>query len=376
MRKKIAVTIPSLALGGAERSLVRLVNCLNDDGFDITIILFASETGPCSVDLCPDIRVLLMGGIQSSNPFLWFRLEKVLKEIEPDLVVGWSTYANLVSILVNKVFGRRKVLVSERNYLPKLLGPENESSYLRRILTSYGIKVLYARADCVTANSEDSLRFMKSYIGKRPTYFYLPNMIDVRKSLEMSKEAPPDIPVWVEGPRLLALGRMDHQKGFDVLVRAMAIVRKVKRWSLGFVGEGSQRRVLEKQVQDLKMADCIFFLGEKIDPFPYYGWADIVIIPSRFEGFPNVLLEAMACRKAVIVTNCLTGPKEITLQGKFGRLIPVENEEALAAEILYLGENKTIRETLGQQASVHIASKYDTSVIGFQIKALFKNLAS
>jgi glycosyltransferase involved in cell wall biosynthesis len=117
-------------------------------------------------------------------------------------------------------------------------------------------------------------------------------------------------------------------------------------------------------------------LGEKIDPFPYYGWADIVVIPSRFEGFPNVLLEAMACGKAAIVSNCLTGPYEITSQGKFGQLVPVENAEALAAEILHLGEHKILRETLGQQASIHIASKYDTNVIGPQIKALFKNLVS
>lgn len=375
-KKKIVVIVPSLTLGGAEKSLVKLVNCLHDYGFDMTVISFASGADLCAADVNPDINVVPLGGIPSSHPLLWYKLKRALGAIGPDLVVGWSTYANLVTILVSKMFGRWKVLVSERNYLPKLLGPENERSFLRRFLTRFAIKILYARADCVTANSEGSVNFLKSYIGNKSSYYCIPNMIDVDKALELSRELPSDIPDWPAGPRLLALGRLVHQKGFDVLMEAIAIVRKTKRWSLVVVGDGPQREVLQKQVRHLEIDKCISFLGERINPFPYYGWADIVIIPSRFEGFPNVLLEAMACGKAAIVSNCLTGPYEMTSQGKFAQLVPVDDAEVLAKEIMRLGDNKILRENLGQQAAVHVARKFDINVINPQIETLFRKILS
>jgi glycosyltransferase involved in cell wall biosynthesis len=108
---------------------------------------------------------------------------------------------------------------------------------------------------------------------------------------------------------------------------------------------------------------AVVWEGEQANPFPYYGWADIVISPSRFEGFPNVPLEAMACGKAVICSDCRTGPRELTRTGRYGRLVPAEDSSALAAAIISLGDHPDAARDLGHAAHEHVRACYDYDVV-------------
>jgi glycosyltransferase involved in cell wall biosynthesis len=163
------------------------------------------------------------------------------------------------------------------------------------------------------------------------------------------------------GPRILAIGRLDAQKGFDVLLNAFAVVRRHYPWRLVLVGDGPEREALHALARRSGLDDAVEWIGAIRNPFPYYRWADLVVMPSRFEGFPNVALEAMSCGKPVICANCKTGPREVTQNGRYGMLVKVNDVDSLAEAILTLGADAERRVQLGRLAQNHVRATYDVS---------------
>jgi glycosyltransferase involved in cell wall biosynthesis len=202
---------------------------------------------------------------------------------------------------------------------------------------------------------------MQRYIGGKASFQWLPNTIDVNSidhrathpvSCDFTDHKP---------PRFLAIGRLVRQKGFDLLLQAFAIVRERRpEWSLHIVGSGPERARLGSLAVELGVEKAVAWSTATSNPFPLYRWADLVLVPSRFEGFPNVPLEAMALGRAVIFADCKTGPRELTENGRFGRLVPVGDVEALARAILELGDSAEAREKLGVAAREHVARTYGT----------------
>jgi glycosyltransferase involved in cell wall biosynthesis len=364
MLKHICFIAPSLMLGGAERSLVKLANSYVEIGQKVTVITFSKKKG-LQYALDKDITVQSLNDLSSSNPLLWWKTYKLICLINPDIVFGWSLYANLVCVLVSQ-FLKIKIVLSERNYLPEALNKYSCKNNIRLWLTWWSVRYLYSKAAIITANSKQNLHFLQNYIGTGPVYKYLPNMIDVNSIDEYTGQNKIDIPN-IDSPHILAVGRLVHQKGFDVLLEAFAIVLKYRKWSLVIVGDGSENINLQSLAKKLGIEHAVCWLGSKENPFPYYRWSDIVVIPSRFEGFPNVPLEAMACAKAVICSDCDSGPRELTCNGQYGKLVEVGDVEALADEIMKLGDDIDACKSLGDSAKEHIKHTYDKSIIQHQL---------
>lgn len=360
MSQHICFVVPSLDVGGAERSLVKLANAYVGLGQKVTIITFSDICG-LQYLLEKTIIVYSISGMSTSNPMLWLCVRQYLRKNNPDVVFGWSLYANLVATLVT-ARPSKKLIISERNYLPKAIDVRGRRAGLRARMSLLAIRYLYPRADIITANSRQSLRFLQKFVGSGPEYIHLPNMIDVNGISEYAKQKAHDIPD-VQGPHILAVGRLCYQKGFDVLLNAFAIIREYHPWSLVIVGVGEEHNNLMQQAKCLGIDNAVFWMGAKENPFPYYKWADLVVVSSRFEGFPNVPLEAMACGTTVICADCKTGPRELTQSGRFGRLVPVGNVEALVEEILALGKDSMSRTVLGDAAQKHISNTYDNRVV-------------
>jgi len=361
----IALVIPSLELGGAARSLVKLVNGIGASFDEVHVVCMTSSDRDLVGEFDLGERMVLheLAGGKSANPLLWFRVRRVLKQIRPQVVVGWSCYANLVVLVATRAMRGIKVVVSERIYVPRMHGKGSRGSRLRKRLTLAAIRCLYRYADIVTANSRKNLVFLRKFVGRGPGYHLLPNMVDVSHlDIRAREPLPESIPIRA-GPRLLAVGRLDHQKGFDILIEAMAKVRRVQPWTLVMVGDGPEGEGLKSLARRLGIGDALQWVGRTANPFAMYCWADLVIVPSRYEGFPNVLLEAMACGRAVICSNCETGPAELTVGGQFGRLVPVGDTEAMAEAILELGASAEARRALGQAARAHVQATYEARVV-------------
>jgi glycosyltransferase involved in cell wall biosynthesis len=151
------------------------------------------------------------------------------------------------------------------------------------------------------------------------------------------------------------MGRLVHQKGFDTLIAAFGtIAERWPDWSLTIVGEGPERGALERMARDAGCAGRVHFAGRVNDPRPVLSTASVFVLPSRFEGFPNALVEAMASGCAVVATDCPSGPAEIVEDGHDGILVPVDRSDRLAAALEDLLDNEQRRVTLGAAARIAV----------------------
>jgi GalNAc-alpha-(1->4)-GalNAc-alpha-(1->3)-diNAcBac-PP-undecaprenol alpha-1,4-N-acetyl-D-galactosaminyltransferase len=354
--RRISIVVSSLALGGAERSALKAAKLLRQRGFHVHIVvtnrghhdLVSSEAG--------DLPITFLNARRSASPLVWWKLRAALIGLRPDTVVGWAMIANLLVLLVSRPTDTWKVAISERNFLPRLIRGYNSSRLIQNVLT-WLVKKLYSRADVISANSQDSLSFLRRFIGPGPRYLFLPNLLDdipARAASIAQSESK------VDGAMLvLAVGRLDVQKGFDVLLESFSmVIQQRPTWRLLIVGEGAERGRLEAQALSLGIASVVSFEGAVLDPYPFFLRADMVVVPSRFEGFPNVALEAMMCGRPVICSNCRTGPKELLRNGTYGLLVPVENSGALARAIIQLGDDPQLRDRLGREGRRHVLNTY------------------
>jgi len=369
MNNHICFLTPSLELGGAERSLVKMANTYTVLGQKVTIISFSSKPGLQKL-LNKKITLYSLPNLSASNPILWIQIFLYLRKVKPNIIFGWSLYGNLVAALLAINIKTSKLILSERNYLPCMINKQKRHVNLRSCLSLFTIRRLYHHAHVITANSQQSIRFLKKYIGSKPAYLHLPNMINLNEiDIAMNQPMPPPTPV--TDLKILAVGRLWHQKGFDILLEAMQEIFKIHpTWSLLIVGDGPEKQQLLTLSEKLNLTQNIHWAGAQINPFPYYKWADLVIVPSRFEGFPNVPLEAMACGTPVICSDCKTGPRELTCGGKFGILVPVKNPQLLAHEIISIGEDKSFQKILGENARNHIKNTYTDQVVQIQMLKL------
>jgi glycosyltransferase involved in cell wall biosynthesis len=328
----------------------------------VVVISLAGADEPLLHELPNGTEIMCLDASSSANPLTWWRVYLKLRSLRPDLVLGWSTYANLLAVVVTRFMPHCRVILSERIYLPLMFG-RTRSSLIRRSMVFKLMRILYKRADSVTANSRDTVRFLKTYIGTGPAYRILPNVIDVLDASRRAESLASPMLQGIEGPRILALGRLCYQKGFDVLLDALAQVRITHPWTLVIVGDGPEKEALMAKANSLGLGAAVRWMGKASNPFPYYHWADMVVVPSRFEGFPNVPLEAMACGRSVICSDCKTGPRELTAGGRMGVLVPVDDAEALARAILDLGLDPVKRMRLGESARNHVLINHDIGMM-------------
>lgn len=252
-------------------------------------------------------------------------LRELLKEMEPDVVVSFLGQTNILTIAAASDLQARLV-VSERNdpIRQELAKPWQS---LRPIL--------YPLADIVTANSHGALEEMQRYCSAAKLA-YLPNPVVVPNRNNARRTNA-----------ILFLARLVHQKGPDLLIDAFAeFVRENPKWRLQIAGDGPMRRELTERVHDYGIQNNVIFHGMVKDPIPLLLRSRIFVLPSRFEGTPNSLLEAMSSRLACIVTDASPGPLKLVEHGLSGLVVPNEDASGLAAAMQLLARDAKLRGTL------------------------------
>ncbi|WP_216901856.1 glycosyltransferase [Synechococcus sp. CCY 9618] len=212
--------------------------------------------------------------------------------------------------------------------------------------------VHYRRADVVTANTEGVLRALQA-MGHWRRLELLPNPLPAGVGRGGAIEAVP------QQRELLAVARLVHQKGLDLLIRALASLggdSTCADWRLVLVGDGPERAALAALAAREGVADRVLFEGFKSDPVRYMARASVFVLPSRFEGMPNALLEAMASGLAVVVSDASPGPLEMVDPGVNGLVVPSEDVEALADALGRLMADQALRERLGAAARQRLRS--------------------
>lgn len=324
MKRKVAFILPSLRGGGAERVITNIIKSLDHNKFDISLILLKKE-GPY-LDLLPNyIRVVDLNTFRVRNSII--PLINAINKIKPDTILSTMGHLNLLVLATRFLFkGNPKVIVREANT------PSKRISKKERILIQV-YKYLYSKADLIIAQCNEMKHdIMKVFNIKDEKIVYIYNPLDIEAIKEQARKKNPFNPNKVN---FLSVGRLTVQKGFDILINAFAIlVKETPNAHLTILGEGNLKQELMEQAVTMGIEKNISFVGFKSNPYPYYKYADVYVLSSRWEGFPNSLLEALACGTKIVATNCKSGPREIIGDNEFGTLVSEGDYESLANGII------------------------------------------
>lgn len=324
--KRVTIYLPNLDGGGAERIMVSVANGIAALGHSVDLVL-ASATGTYLSEVSDTVNVVDLGKrrVVASLP----ALTRYLRSNAPDAVLSAINHSNIVALLARKLAGVRcRIVVSERNAPSRSLAGGRVAT-LMRVLT----RKLYPSADAIVCVSQGVQREMEDLLKLPPeklTTIYNPLEIDRIASL---RDAPTGHD-WLDhktAPVIVAVGRLTAQKDYPTLLRAFALLRRDRTAKLIVVGEGEDRTRLETLASELAIAADVAFVGFKQNPFAWMAASDLYVLSSAWEGLPGALLQAMACGARIVSTDCRTGPDEILENGRWGRLVPVGDPEAMAA---------------------------------------------
>jgi glycosyltransferase involved in cell wall biosynthesis len=287
-------------------------------------------------------------------------LVRYLRRARPDSIFSATTYLNIETVLARRLAGvPSRLVLSDRSHFSS--GKPRKEWRLRNLVAA--MHRTYAQADAITAVSNGVADDIARSVGiarERITTLYNPT---ITPDFEAKMREPIDHPWFAEGapPVLLGVGRTTFQKDFATLVRAFARVRAEHPARLAIIGESSDKQSgrLKALAAELGVLDDVQLLGYQRNPVPYMARAAMFVLSSRYEGFPNVLLESMACGTAVVSTDCPAGPREILDGGTYGPLVPVADDAALAAAISATLAAPPDPEFLKDRASQF---NYDTSI--------------
>jgi glycosyltransferase involved in cell wall biosynthesis len=341
---RIALVISSLEGGGAERAMSTIANYWAARDQEVTILTLGSEAGDW-YELHPAVRRVGLNllsnsahlGVALRNNFRRVRrLRRELRKARPDVVISFVDRANVLTLLASIGLGV-PVIVSERTD-PRQHSIGFALNGLRRWL--------YPRASAVVMQSR-GLRDWACRFVRDSAIHIIPN--PVKPVLNGSKYPSSHQD---SGRTVVAMGRLGKEKRFDLLLRAFCRCTKMHDdWSLIILGEGDERESLEALIGELELKDRVSLPGRIRDPAGILQGADLFVLSSRYEGFPNALLEAMACGLAVISTDCGSGPREIIRDDVDGLLVPSNDLDALATAMERLMADPAARERLGAHAA-------------------------
>ena len=340
--KRVFLFRPTLGEGGADRVTITLLRHLNRDVFDPSLVLVKKD-GALIDEVPDDVPVIDLG--VSRLRFSWLRLASVLRRDRPDVLFSTSSGGNLIASLAHAVVAdpKRRLVLSERNTFSEVRRERRPSWLPIATIT----RQLYTRASRIIAVSEGVAKDLTECLNLPEGLVTAIHNPIVDQELQALAMEPVDHPWFkTDSPVVLAVGRLVAQKDYPLLLRAFSRIRRKRPARLIILGEGEQRGALERLARDLGIRQDVDFPGFTKNPFPFMRQCTVFVLSSRFEGLPGALIQAMACGAPAISTDCPSGPSEIIKNGTSGILVPVGDEEQLAAAIERLLADATLRESL------------------------------
>jgi glycosyltransferase involved in cell wall biosynthesis len=322
-------------------------------GRAVTVIDFAPPTEAPFYALGAGVREVRLDLLRTSkDPFTASvrnvrrlrRLRSALRASRPEVIISFMDKTNVL------------VLLASTGWPVPVIVEEHADPAQADIGRIWGVlrSIAYRRAAAVVALTTTSLSYFPPSIRRRGRVIPNPIVVD-GPSREPSTRS--------DGGRILAMGRLGHEKGFDLLLRAFARIRSTHPgWSLEIWGEGPERAPLEHLRDELGLEDRVRLPGVTATPFDVMRSADLFVLSSRQEGFGNVLVEAMALGLPVISFDCPSGPRAIIRDGEDGILVPAEDVGKLAAAMARLIDDPTERNRLAR-AAVDVRQRFDVATV-------------
>jgi len=336
-------------------------------GFAVSLLTYSGEkpdhyTVPASVNRLR-INLLWESAGPAARAVSEIRRRRLLRESiarsGPDVILSFGEATNVR--VLSAAFGLGiPVVVSER-VDPRQYAVPRSWHLLRRLL--------YPLARFVVVQTESVAHWARAFLAASKVRV-IPNPVR-----PMSQRSEP--PATIGNRRcVVAVGRLAVQKGFDLLLDAYARSKLTEAgWQLVILGDGPERDSLQRRIEQLGLQGSVLMPGIVKNPEQWLQHAQLFVLSSRFEGFPNALLEAMQCGLPVAAFDCPSGPGEIVRHEQTGLLVPAGDADALAAAITRLANDAGLRQRLGSAAAADVASRFSLQQIASMWEALLVGVA-
>jgi glycosyltransferase involved in cell wall biosynthesis len=324
-KKRVALFLPDLGGGGAERVVLAQARELIRRGHQVDLILVGEggvllELLPAAVNLIELRRSRILSAV--------LPLARYLRTSRPDALHAVMWPSTVAAVLAHKLArSKARLMVSDQVTLSQQVRDPRQLAALR-----WTTRLFYPAADYrITCSSEaaDDLAVLAHI--PRASIEVITNPIEAPAKIAAKRTVEQ---MWGPGcPRIVTVGSLKAQKNHALLLRAFARLETYPEARVMIVGEGQMRPQLEALARELGIADRVAMPGFFLDPWPFLASADLFVLSSDYEGFPLVLAEAMRAGLRVVSTDCISGPAELTDNGRYGRLVPCGDPDALATAI-------------------------------------------
>jgi glycosyltransferase involved in cell wall biosynthesis len=370
--KKVLIVLPSSTPGGAERTTYNLIK-----GLDIiTPVLFIQkELQDLYKTLNPKIYFFedfcsVSAGLSLKSVLSYMTAVREVVRIEqPNVIFGMMHYASLYLTLAKDIFFlNTKTVASIRGNATAYFQRNPDADFREKFMVHYFSR----RSDLLIVSSIGIKNDLTDHFGAKDSKVkVIPNGIDLEWVCRLSRD---EIDMKKDCPWIITSARLDPvQKDFLTLLKAFRIVRNSQRAKLLIIGDGPQKDRILSWIDEMSLKKDVFLTGFQENPFRYISRADIFVLSSFFEGFGNVIVEAMALGIPVISADCPSGPGEIINHGINGLLVSVGDYERMAEYILNILKNSEIRKRISQ-AGLKSAEDFSALKMAQNYEKLFLEL--
>ena len=379
-RIRIMLLLSSLHGGGAERVAVHLLNQCDPAHFDVRMGLlrragpFLADVDPTRVDASPVGQDLLVFEGHNSGFYRPDRLlaattlapvnvGRMIRAHRPHVVMSFLKGMTLMTWAVLGAMGadRPAWIAREGNNTDAVIDDELANPAARAVIRHITRRA-YRRADCFLANSHEMARGLEAGLGldhRRVRVIH--NPIDIERVQRLARQP---LPFEQDRPFIVNVGRLERQKGHDLLLRAYAASGLAKTLDLIIVGRGTREGDLRRQAAELGLGERVKFVDFTENPWAFVSRAKLFVLPSRWEGFPTALVEALACGAPALATACDFGPAEIVEHGVNGWITQPEQPEAFGQAMADLIAQPELLASFAAAGPVR-AARYDLdSMVG------------
>ena len=372
MKKKIAFLLPNLLMGGTQKVIINIANNLNKERFEVYLIVVNQASikyknknykEKSFYDLIDHDQVKHINLESKGVKWSGLKIRQCLKDIQPHIVFSSLSYLNLYMGLIKPILpGSTTYIARESNTLSVKNKHLNAPGYMNRLY-----QIFYKKFDKIICQSNDMyVDLIENYSLPKIQLTTINNPIDTDQTIAKGKEPFVYDP---DSKNIVCVGHMSYQKGHDLLMEALRLLKN-PNWHCHIIGrEGKMKKLVDQFLTDHKdIADRIHLHGFQSNPFNYLVNADLFVLSSRFEGFPNVLLEAGAYGLPIVAFDNPGGMAEIVSDEQLG-LLAKSNDSKDLAEKIDLALTKKFD---SQFIKDYFRRKYDKSVILAKYEELFE----
>lgn len=331
MKPKIGLFVASLGGGGAERVMVTLANNFARRAYPTQLVIAKPEL-TYAQELSPEVQLINLNTHRMVRTII--PLARYLRTEHPTALLSTLVEANMTVILARLVARTPTRIVVREASTPSQQLLRNP--HWKKRLTGKLLRLAYSQADAIVAISSGVYRdLVEGMRTPQQKVHRIANPVPLQ-TIHQKMQEPVDHPWFTpnQPPVILSVGRLDPAKDYAMLLRAFALALQAIKARLLILGEGPEREHLQKLIAELSLTEFVQMPGFEPNPFRYMHRARLYVLSSRYEGFPNVLVQALACGCPVVSTDCESGPRDILDGGRYGILVPVGNVQKMAEALI------------------------------------------